>query len=287
MTVTYVGKLALKTRAIRFVMGLHPELQFSKSELLSMHPYIEDPEILAEFHNIADLEGLGNNEIVPRLPPSGTGEEERAGYAKPPKHSQFKKGNRGRVSRSEKVSKEADQEELITVSVGGEKLKLPIYQALFMQIEQETLEGDLVSRKDYGKLIRLMKQSKPVQKTDARVQQKPPVIMYASAAEIKQTLVHLRLARYVEPVVELRRYATIVLSGEVVRYMLEHSKQKLRRKDIDQISEVTDDPSVIDLFYNPLTVAATDPEDIVPRRRADKTPKPLKPPSTTPQEDGG
>jgi Family of unknown function (DUF5681) len=81
----------------------------------------------------------------------------RVGYGKPPKHTQFKKGQsgnpRGRGSKS-RVPYEEDEFPLrrmmmepVVVTINGKKEKLPRYEVVMMSIANKAMAGDHKSQK--------------------------------------------------------------------------------------------------------------------------------------------
>ena len=84
-------------------------------------------------------------------------EEHHVGYGKPPKQSQFKKGRSGNPRGRPKGSGVASAIErvagrTVTVTVDGRRQKVPVTQAMVMQLAQRGLAGDAVATRDFLKI---------------------------------------------------------------------------------------------------------------------------------------
>lgn len=84
-------------------------------------------------------------------------DDEAIGYRKPPRRTQFKKGQsgnpRGRPKGStlrSAVEKVLDR--AVTVTIDGERRKVPITEALVMQLAQRALGGDLPAAREVLKI---------------------------------------------------------------------------------------------------------------------------------------
>lgn len=83
--------------------------------------------------------------------------EDHVGYGKPPKRSQFQKGSSGNPRGRPKGSGvrsavEKVLERTVTVTVDGQRRKVPITEALVLQLAQRGLAGDATASRDFLKV---------------------------------------------------------------------------------------------------------------------------------------
>lgn len=95
------------------------------------------------------------------------------GYGKPPKDGQFKKGKSGNAKGRPKgsgmrssVEKVLDRK--VTVTVDGERRKVPLTEALVMQLAQRALGGDAVASRDFLKIADQMSKAVAVEEAKPR-----------------------------------------------------------------------------------------------------------------------
>jgi hypothetical protein len=99
---------------------------------------------------------------------------ESVGYRRPPRHSRFRKGQSGNPSGRRKGSGirsalEKVLDRKVTVTVDGERLKVPLTEALVLQLVQKAAAGDARSIREVLKIADQMAAASPVKPEGKRL----------------------------------------------------------------------------------------------------------------------
>lgn len=91
-------------------------------------------------------------------------DSDEVGYRKPPKRTRFKKGQSGNPRGRPKGSgmrsaAEKVLEQTVPITLDGVRRRVPITEALLMQLAQKALVGDSVARRDFLKIAKQVSQA--------------------------------------------------------------------------------------------------------------------------------
>jgi hypothetical protein len=94
-------------------------------------------------------------------------DEGNIGYRRPPRHSRFRKGQSGNPSGRRKGSGirsalEKVLDRKVTATVDGERRKVPLTEALVLQLAQKALAGDVRSIREVLKIADQVAAASPV-----------------------------------------------------------------------------------------------------------------------------
>lgn len=96
----------------------------------------------------------------------GSDDEEAVGYKRPPRHSQFQKGQsgnpRGRPRGSGvRSALEKLLDRTVTATIDGERRKVPLTEALVLQLAQRALAGDIPASREILRIADQVQESRP------------------------------------------------------------------------------------------------------------------------------